>query len=129
VTVTDFWRLTGTYTFTQLDLREKSGSTDTSAEDIEDRTPEHQFSLRSNLNLPWNVAFDTMLYWVDRLPNQGVDAYARLDLRLAWMPIEDLELSVAGLNLTEEHREFPTGAITQASRVPRSVYGSVRWSF
>jgi hypothetical protein len=86
-------------------------------------------SLRSLLSLPWNTELDTTLYWVDRLRGEGIGDYTRLDVRLGWHPLPKLELSVAGLNLAEEHREFADGLVTRASRVPRSVYAGLRWSF
>jgi iron complex outermembrane receptor protein len=129
--LTDAVLLTGTYTYNRLDLDRDSSSTDADGDLIEKRTPRHQFGIRSQVDLPENISFDASFNWVDRLRGAGerVDAYTRLDTRLAWRPIESLELSVVGLNLIEEHQEFPDGLITQASEVPRSVYGSVRWDF
>lgn len=125
--VMDAWQLSGTYTFMRLDLDTRSVSNDVDSEEIEDRTPRHQFGVRSQVDLPWDFDLDTALFWVGPLRNQGVGAYTRVDARLAWEPIPGLELAIVGLNLAEEHVEFGDGLITQRSRVPRSVYGSVRW--
>jgi len=129
--VTGFWRLMGGYTFNQIDLELVDGSIDTSSRLVQDRSPHHQFSLRSKLNLPWDFQFDGSLYWVGAMknPEVDIDAYTRLDLRLAWSPRPNMEFSLVGLNLIEEHQEFPNGLITQASVVPRSLYGSIRWNF
>jgi iron complex outermembrane receptor protein len=129
--VTDFCRLRLDYTFTRLDLHLKSGSNDPDAADLEDRTPHHQVALRSRLNLPWRLSFDSALAWVAGLDEGDVDDYVRLDTRLAWRPaqLSNLELSLVGLNLVQEHREFGDGLLTQASKVPRSVYAAVGWSY
>jgi iron complex outermembrane receptor protein len=126
---TEDWQLQGGYAFLRMDLDTKSGSTDLAAEQIENRSPRHTLSLRSLLSLPYDTELDTTLYWVDRLRGEGIGDYTRVDVRLAWHPLPNLELSVVGLNLAEEHREFADGLVTRASRVPRSVYAGVRWSF
>jgi iron complex outermembrane receptor protein len=51
-----------------------------------------------------------------------------MDLRLAWSPLKDLELAIVGRNLLHDsHAEFAGATITR--EVPRSVYGTLRWSF
>ncbi|MGH0028673.1 MAG: TonB-dependent receptor plug domain-containing protein [Myxococcota bacterium] len=127
VRLTDWLRLSGTYTFTRLELSPTSASNDVTSEDMEGMTPRHQFGIRSQVDLPWDLELDTALFWVDRLQGQGVSSYTRVDARLAWQPMDGVELSIVGLNLAEEHTEFPNGTLTQASKVPRSVYGSIRW--
>ena len=62
------------------------------------------------------------------IANQNVPAYAELDMRLAWMPVPRLEISVVGQNLLHDHHaEF--GALTSRQEIERSVYGKVSWSF
>jgi iron complex outermembrane receptor protein len=132
LTVNEYWRLVGTYTFTELDFDADAASTDVTSEAIAGYTPEHQLGLRSNVNLPWNLELDAAVYWVDDTKGTAgakVDDYTRLDTRLAWRPREGLEFSLVGLNLVDEHEEFGAGLITQTSRIPRSVYGAVRWDF
>lgn len=127
--VNDFWQLIGGYTYTNLHVTLKPGVRAINMGRAAGRTPEHQVSLRSRLNLPWRLELDTALFWVDRLAGAGVPSYTRLDVRLAWRPRDDLELALVGLNLIEEHVEFPNSDLTQATIVPRSLYGSIRWTF
>ena len=80
------------------------------------------------MNLPFELEFDTSLYWVQGLRSQPVGDYTRLDLRLGWRPLEQLELSLVGQNLTESrHEEFENGLFSLRSQVPRSVYAKVTW--
>jgi iron complex outermembrane receptor protein len=124
--VTRFWKLSAWYTFMNLDVDRKQSSTDLTVEGSEDDTPIHQVHFRSRLNLPRNFEFDTNLFWVDNVQNQNVGSYTRLDLRLGWRPIEYVELSLVGQNLTENrHPEFGNGFFSVRSQVPRSVYGQV----
>ena len=125
--VTEFWRLTGGYTWMQIDI-DASKSLDFTALGQEDDTPQHQFSVRSLLDLPWNLQLDTSVFWVDDVSNQFVGDYARLDMRLGWRPRPGLELSVVGQNLTENsHNEFGNSFTRFATSVPRSVYGKLTW--
>ena len=127
--VLDNWRLIAGYTFMKLDIKRRR-STDPTAQGQEDDTPENQFHVRSLVDLPCNLQLDTALYWVDRVSNQQIDDYARLDVRLGWRPIENLELSVAGQNLTESsHDEFGPSFTRLPTSVPRSFYGKVTWSY
>jgi iron complex outermembrane recepter protein len=65
---------------------------------------------------------------VDSLPNPQVRAYTELDVRVAWLLNDRLELAVAGRNLLHErHPEY--GAAATRSEIERSVYGQMRWHF
>jgi outer membrane receptor for monomeric catechols len=67
---------------------------------------------------------------VDRLPNQKVPSYARLDARLGWRLAESVELSVAGQNLLDPcHFEFGPAYMLNPTQAKRSVYGRITWRF
>ncbi len=126
--VLDWWRLRAAYTFLQMQLTGPS-STD---EDAEGKSPHNQFSLRSLMDLPWNLEFDAWLRWVDRLPTLDVAGYVSLDIRVGWRPTEYLELSLVGQNLVEDHRpEYATDVTLPIPcfEAERSVYGKVTWRF
>ncbi|MDH3213092.1 MAG: TonB-dependent receptor [Myxococcales bacterium] len=125
-----FWHLTGGYTYMHVDVDPRNSSTDPTAVDQEGETPRHQFFVLSRLNLPFDLEFDTSLYWADDLRAQPVGEYTRLDARLGWRPLDQLELSLVGQNLTEaRHPEFENGLFSLRSQVPRSVYGKVTWRY
>lgn len=100
-----------------------------------DSDPRHQVAIRSFLQLPKDVEFDAALYWVDGLEgvtpslgDENVTQYFRVDLRLAWRPIEGLELSLVGQNLADgRHAEYFDVQGNQSSQVPRSGYAMVRF--
>lgn len=130
--VTDNWRLQPGYTWLTVDNRTQSYSNDT-AQVLKDEgsNPQNQYSIRSQLNLPHHLEFDTSVYYVDNLraPTVTVPNYTRVDLRLGWKPFKALELSVAGQNLLDNsHPEFVASGMV-ASQIPRSVYGKavVTW--
>lgn len=128
--VTPDWRLRASYSRLHLDAEPEPGSTDTFTEaTIEGSGPKNQFQLHSHARLRQDLDLDAMFYYVDSVQNQAVGDYSRLDLRLAWRPRKDLELSLVGQNLLDDrHFEF-TGQDSAASDVPRSLYAQARWRF
>lgn len=122
--VTDEWRLRSGYSFLQLDLERGDGSQDPStARSTQEASPQNQFFLHSQLDLPWNVSLDGNLRYVDNLPAQSASNYVTFDVRLAWAIAPQIEISLVGQNLAEKHhREFAGG-----TQVERSMYGQVRF--
>ncbi|MBI2927323.1 MAG: TonB-dependent receptor [Verrucomicrobia bacterium] len=128
----DWWRLTAAYTFLELQVRARHGSTDISAPTLEGQSPQQQFTLRSSLDLPGQVELDAALRYVDQLPGLGVPAYTALDVRLGWRPVRNLELSLVGQNLLDDrHPEFLASPFTrtQSTEVERSFFGKLTWRF
>jgi iron complex outermembrane receptor protein len=58
-------------------------------------------------------------------------SYVTPDARLSWRPQDNLELSLVGQNLLDDHHpEFVPEIIdTSPSEVERSVYGEITWRF
>ncbi|MFA4916100.1 MAG: TonB-dependent receptor [Syntrophales bacterium] len=131
VVVNDWWTLKPSYSYMKVQLHLDSNSTDTTSESAEGESPHHQFSLRSLMNLGNNIEMDAWLRYVDSLPAQNIDSYITLDLRLAWRPAKNLELSVVGQNLLDNsHAEFKPEIIDIASsEVQRSIYVKFVWNF
>jgi len=126
-----WWRVTPAYTYTRISLHPDADSLDTTAESPEGETPKHQFSLRSAMDLPWNLQVDWWLRYVDELPAQDVSSYVTMDLRVGWRCLKNLELSFVGRNLFESrHPEFsPEIYGMMPTEVERSFYGTVTWHF
>lgn len=129
--VTDYWRLKAGMTWLRMDLQLDPASGDTLQVRSDGNSPRHQYNVQSNLDLPYNLEFDTAIYYVDRLTNQHIPEYTRLDLRLGWRATKALEFSLISQNaLNALHREFTTtaGGYT-ATEIPRNVYGKITWRF
>jgi iron complex outermembrane receptor protein len=129
--MTDYWRLTGCYTFTELDA---FGSDPTTIREIVHSTPRNQIYLRSSWDLTQNVDLDVIGRYVDQLPNEvasrAVPAYITMDARLAWRPSAYAELALVGQNLLDSHHpEFSELAQSTAvsTEVARGVYGMITW--
>jgi len=133
--LSDAWSLHAGYTLLQEHMRVKPGGYDLNDALNETADPEHQFSLRSSLNLPGHAELDAGLRWVDTLRiNKGstigtVPSYFELNARLAWHATRQLELSLAGQNLL--HNRHPEYGFPDPARaeIQRSVYGKLAWRF
>jgi iron complex outermembrane recepter protein len=128
--VTDRWKLSLGYSWLQVQLHRDRSSADAVAEGAEGDSPQHQFHLRSYLDLPYKLKFDAALYYVDNLANQHVPSYIRVDARLGWHPTEALEVSMGLQNLFDDrHPEFGPSLLVSPTKIERSVYGKVTWRF
>jgi len=130
------WRLHGGYTWQKLDMKLDSTSTDVNnAGDREDTNPEQQFQLRSHWDINDKLELDVALYFVDSIKPRdstglvNVPSYERLDMRIAWQPEKNLELSLAGQNLLDDqHPEYFSSDISP-TEVPRTLYAQIKYLF
>jgi iron complex outermembrane receptor protein len=130
----DGWRLQLAYTYWDIDLETDAGGRDVNLDDEEDTSPRHQVSLRSSTSLTHTLDLDLWLRYTDGFDGFGVSSpigsHTALDLRLAWRPHKDLELSIVGQNLLDDrHLEFTSEFLTSGIEVERGVYGKVSWRF
>jgi iron complex outermembrane receptor protein len=115
------WRLSAGLMELREHLGLKSGSTDPVGPSALGNDPEHQWMLRSTLNLTPRTDFDVMVRSVSGLPVPAVPGYTAFDARLAWRPQDNVELSATVRNLFDPgHVEF--GDPTTASEVARTFF-------
>jgi len=100
--------------------------------------PENQVSLRSSLDITPTITADLGVRYVGSFYVQSlllgtvdtVDSYVGLDLRLAWKPMQNLELSLVGQNLNNKrHLEYIDEVFAYPRQLERSFYGQVQWYF
>lgn len=122
--VADDWRLTGWYSFLQIQTHNSPGE-----DGLEGNSPHHQAFLMSSWDLPCRFEFDVITRYVDNVPAVDVSDYISMDLRLGWRPNDEWELSVVGQSLLEGHRlEFrPVVLQEQETEVNRGIYAQVVW--
>jgi iron complex outermembrane receptor protein len=131
----DGWRLHAGYDLLNEDIWIKPGLTDSSNALGDTADPANQVFLRSSMDLPGNLELDCGGRWVDTLYNVSgttvgtVPSYIEMDVRLGWNPIQNLELSVVGQNLLQDHHpEYGFPSPTR-EEIARSGYGRVTWRF
>lgn len=128
----DIWTVKGSYTFLVIDVDKKDMSTDSVVEQTEGISPRHQFSLHSQLYLPYSLELGNSLYYVGELPAEllNVPSYFRFDTRLAWEPKPGVQFSLIGQNLFDsEHQEFSAPLHGVANEIKRSFYAMVSLRF
>ncbi len=127
------WSLKTGYSYLKLDLKKDADSTDSGIlQPAEGLDPEHQFFLMSSWQINSSLEFNSVIRYVDDLPNdtqsnRKVPSYTELDLRLAWTPRENLELSLIGRNLIEEKHRESNGST--ASEIERGIYAQISWRY
>src|SRR5580700_6331931 len=126
--VTKRWRISPGYTYLQMAVSPDASSLDTSVSSEAEDSPKHGYTIRSQVTLPRNFEWDTSLYFVGALPNQGIASYNRLDMRVAWRFGESTEFSLVGQNLlTPRHEEFGDDAPLH-TLVERRLVAKVVWN-
>ena len=128
----DWWHLKASYSYQQILMHLNKSSLDTTSESIEGATPHNMFFLRSSFDLPGNVELDLSPRYTDTLPSVKVDSFVELDARLAWKPFENLEISLIGQHLLDNHHpEYKQSVIvsTGSTEIERSVFFKIEWSF
>jgi iron complex outermembrane recepter protein len=125
------WRLSGSYSYLQMDIHKNSDSQDPTADIPNGSSPRHQWYLRSSLDLPKHFDEDTTLRFVDHLSGLNLPGYYSLDAHLGWRPVRNVEFSIGGQNLLDNrHLEFlPDFVNTSPTVVKRSIFGSITVTF
>src|SRR6266851_9823927 len=125
------WRLTGSYSYLQMDIHKNLSSQDPTPDNPNGSSPRHQWYLRSSVDLPKHFDLDTTLRFVDHLSSLNLPNYYSLNAHLGWRPVRNLELSIGGQNLLDNrHLEFlPDFVNTSPTVVKRSIFGSFTLTF
>lgn len=122
-------RLLGSVTFLSKDLELDPNSRDISNAAGEGNDPDHYWTFHAMIDAIRNFQVDIILRSSDDLPSPRVPGYVTMDLRLAWIAKDGLELSITAQNLLDDsHPEFGDPSPAR-KEVERSVYGKVTWFF
>ena len=95
--ITDAWQVRAAYSFLVMDFHPLPDTT--VPQGWEGQTPHNELYVHSTIDLGRHWELDLIGRYVDTLPNFGVSKYIVGNVRLAWHPNKNLELSVVGRNL------------------------------
>jgi iron complex outermembrane receptor protein len=127
------WKLSPGFSVIQMNLASDASGTVLQTVSLIDNTPEHQFQVRSSLDLTRRLEWDASVGYAGALRDAGsgpTPGYARVDTRLGWKVGEFMEISIVGQNLlTPRHVEFPDLYPVFHTQLERSVFGKVTWRF
>lgn len=130
---TQGWRLRGAYAYWNGNAVQAGFDGVTTNTSVLGQTPHNQFSLRSSADLPGDLESDITVRYVDALAYTSVGAYAAVDAKLGWRPIEWFDLSLVGQNLIgPAHSEFDATTDNLASveaRIGRTVFLKASMTF
>ena len=106
---------------------------------LNEASPNHQIGLRSSIALAENWRLNLWLRYVDSITGLNrsdmqnrieLDAYTLLDVNLIWTPRKDLEVMLAGQNLTSDGQlQYVSEYATPLTEIDRGVYGKITWRF
>ncbi len=127
----DWWRWDANYSLFKIDLDGQPAEDATGG-----RSPQQHVSLRSAISPMQDIDLDIIFRYVDRNRARGffgtavIDGYVSMDLRLAWRPANDIEISLVGQNLlAAQHLEYRQENFTQQTEIERGMYGKITWNF
>lgn len=128
---TDWWRMIGGYSL--IDINVFPGDSQDSGDRslIEGGTPQNQITLRSLIDLPFDLSFDSLGHYVGRVHEGDIKSYVELDLRLGWKLRKNWEISLVGQNLLHNaHQEFVGNLFgPPPTKIERAAYAKVVWQF
>lgn len=128
-TLNEAWSLRGGYTFLKKHLELKSTSRDLNLGTAESNDPEHQLVLQWTWNVASGFELDGVLRYVSTLADPRVSQYTDMNLRFAWLPTENIEVSLVGQNLLHSsHLEFIPDS-PSPREIERGVVAKVAWRY
>jgi len=138
--LTDWWRLTGGFSWLNRNFRPKPGFIDFANGQSEGQDPASMAQIRSNINLFEGWELDNSLRAVSKVTQENpnppggqmrlVSSYVEADLRIGWHVTENTELAFSILNLLHDrHLEARDPSTYAPQYVPRSFILNLRQSF
>jgi len=123
------WKLSGSYSYLQMDIRKDATSMDPIPDNPGLSSPRHQFYVRSSLDVFRHLEHDFTVRYVDDLAGLNIPHYYSVDTHFGYALPHSFEVSVGSQNLlNHEHIEFvPDFISTAPTEVKRSIYGSITW--
>jgi len=123
------WKLSGSYSYLQMDIRKDTTSMDPIPDNPGLSSPRHQFYVRSSLDLLRRLQHDVTVRYVDDLSGINIPRYYSVDTHIGYALPRSFEVSVGSQNLfNHQHLEFIPDFISAApTTVKRSIYGSITW--
>jgi iron complex outermembrane receptor protein len=135
---TRHWRISPGYSQLHMSVVTDPGSHDTTMAQSSGDSPKNQFQVRSRVDLPHHMEWDSSIGYVGGLRNSfsGTDgngiipAYTRLDTNLSWRAGESVEFSLTGQNLLSPgHFEYSDAFQVIHTEVQRRIIGKITWRF
>ena len=126
IQVTDWWRLSPSFSVLHKNLRFDTGASGLLGVGQAGDDPRSQAGLTSSMNIGTRLTVDASLRYVGSLPDPALPAYCELTARFGWHLSSTLELSLSGTNLLRAyHEEYPAPS---GDELGRGVMVGARWT-
>jgi iron complex outermembrane receptor protein len=120
----DWWRWDINYSLLKMDFEGQDAAAQTGI------SPQQSVSFRSVVSPLKNINLDLLFRYVDTYIDPDIKGYISMDIRLAWRPVSDIELSLTGQNLlAENHLEYLNDSFPKPIKIDRGMYGKLTWRF
>jgi iron complex outermembrane receptor protein len=120
----NWWKIQGSYSYLDMGLRTRPGSTDATTAPAENEgSPHNQFGLQSYLDLPRHFEFSQLFRYV-YVPGLG---YETGDLRISWQGIPHLEFAFTGQNLLQPRHAEYAGDPGPLVGIKRNFFAAITW--
>lgn len=126
----DWWRWDVNYSWLRTEFDSSIGG------QMAGISPEQRVSVRGALSPRDDIDLDFWFRYVDSnlavvaFGDGNIKPYVTLDLRMAWRPFKELELSLVGQNLlAQKHLEYIQEVNTSPTAIDRGMYGKISWGF
>ena len=125
----DIWQLKLTYTYFNLVVEPKDDHNGLGALELVDQSPQHQAMLRSQHEIGELWEFDWTVKYMDELPDDEIEAYTDMDMRLGYRATPEVDLSLVGRDLFASPRTEFQDTIHGPYRteMARSVHLQATW--
>lgn len=123
------WQLKLSYTYFNLVVDPDAGHDGLGAQELSDQSPMHQALLRSQHELGEQWEFDWAVKQYDELPNDEIERYTDMDLRLGYRATPEVDLSLVGRDIFSSPRAEFQDTIQGPYRteMARSVHLQATW--
>jgi iron complex outermembrane receptor protein len=130
VNLSNNWNVVFGYSYLEMNILLDKDSRDTISLYDDSVSPRHQFKIQSRINITKDIDFDTNFYYVSPLKSVNIPDYERTDLRLAYRPFPNLELSIVGQKLFYGYtRETTRSFYSTHNATEKQFYGNIKWKF
>ncbi len=129
------WRLRGSYSYLQMDIKKGTDSLDAGTAPVVDgSSPKHRLSLQSDLDFAKVFSLDLTYRYVAVLHEiaeggESIRAYSTGDARFDWQFARQFKFSAVGRNLLQPHH-FEFGGVDPGPNVGirRGLYGEITFT-
>ena len=123
---TEWATLKGSYTYLHqnyIDFPIQDAETFWTVKSNKGQDPANRFHIGVSLDPLENIEFDANLYFTGPFREGDIKGYHRLDMRVGWKPVEELEISVVGQDMMKASYKSNTDSIMgYASRIQQRYY-------